>query len=166
MATESPFAVADYFIHKAAEAPGSDLTPMKLIKIVYIAHGWHLGSTNGVPLISEPIQAWQFGPVIESLYHSFKQFGHSKIPASPATELGALREPQRLENFLDRIWQIYSRYTGGQLSTMTHAPGTPWHQVYRPGMAHLIIPDPLITAHYRQKLNASGAATAPVAATV
>ena len=51
---------------------------MKLQKLVYIAHGWHLGLFDGL-LISERVEAWRWGPVIESLYHEFKEFAKQPI---------------------------------------------------------------------------------------
>ncbi|QLH42366.1 MAG: DUF4065 domain-containing protein [Coxiellaceae bacterium] len=51
---------------------------MKLAKLIYVAHGWSL-ALNDVPLIDEAVQAWKFGPVIESVYHEFKHFGNDVI---------------------------------------------------------------------------------------
>ena len=51
-------AVANYFIDKA-KADGVPLTHMKLQKLIYFAHGWHL-ALYGEPLIDEEIQAWEF----------------------------------------------------------------------------------------------------------
>ncbi len=50
--------VANYFLKKAA-AEGVTLDPMKLQKLVYIAHGWHLGLL-GAPLLRSPIEAWTY----------------------------------------------------------------------------------------------------------
>ena len=69
---EAPETIANYFISKAL-ADGIKLTLLQLIKLVYLAHGWHLGLT-GRPLISETVQAWKYGPVIKSLYDRFKRY--------------------------------------------------------------------------------------------
>src|SRR5579871_2106878 len=81
----SPFEIARFFIEKAHQS-GKDISPMKLIKLVYIAHAWNLAFYKK-PLISESVQAWKYGPVIESLYHGFKHFRNSTIPQKEAESL-------------------------------------------------------------------------------
>jgi uncharacterized phage-associated protein len=152
MTPQSPFAVANYFIRKAGET-GKSLTPMKLIKMVYIAHGWCLGLT-GEPLITEKIQAWKYGPLIESLYRVFRKYGSSNIPESGQVPDAPLEDSEVLRRFLDRVWAGYSGYSGLQLSTLTHQKDTPWSKVYTPLSFRKIIPDEEIKQHYRGKLNA------------
>ena len=55
-----PLTISNYFIQKLHET-GSPVTAMKLIKLVYIAHGWHLALENGKSLISEAVMAWKYG---------------------------------------------------------------------------------------------------------
>jgi len=62
-------AVANYFLDLGLRE-SIPITPLKLQKLVYFAHGWYLGFT-GEPLLNEGIQAWEYGPVIPSLYHDF-----------------------------------------------------------------------------------------------
>ena len=50
--------IANFFIDRAKES-GETLTQMKLHKLIYYAHGWHLALT-GEPLIDEPVQAWNY----------------------------------------------------------------------------------------------------------
>lgn len=72
-----PKAVANYILDCGKE-DGETLSPMKLIKLVYLAHGWNLGLT-GEPLITEHVQAWRYGPVIPSIYHDFKEYGNQVV---------------------------------------------------------------------------------------
>jgi len=74
---ESALAVANYFIKKGIDTKKS-VSPMKLQKLVYFAHGWRLALYNS-PLIDEAIQAWQYGPVIPGIYHEFKHYGNRDI---------------------------------------------------------------------------------------
>jgi uncharacterized phage-associated protein len=166
-----PKSIANVFL-ALAEAEGKRLTPLQLIKLVYIAHGWYLALTSK-PLIRESPEAWQYGPVIPSLYQEFKRFGNSPIgrragelSIDAPEELPPEGEDEGLHRFLHKIWNVYGKYTGAQLSTLTHKEGTPWHEVWyhRGGKDRLgeDIPDDLIREHYQQlraKKNA-GASTA------
>lgn len=129
-------AIANRFLDIAKDN-GEPVTPMKLIKLVYIAHGWQLGIT-GQPLFEDTVEAWQYGPVVPSVYHAFKKFGNKQI-TSKATELDIedwceieIREDMASseEDLLQRIWDVYGKFNGIQLSNMTHKSGTPWDQVW------------------------------------
>lgn len=109
---------------------------MKLQKLVYNFHGWHLAVT-GEPGISEEVQAWPYGPVIPALYHQFKHFG-----SNPITGYGQEIDPKtgryaslyigphdtRFTEIFDAVWEKYIGFSALQLSALTHAMGTPWSQ--------------------------------------
>lgn len=159
---ENSLAVANYFVNKANEE-GVELTPMKLIKLVYIAHGWHLAIKND-PLIDEGVQAWKYGPVVVSVYDSFKEYGKKLInrPAyiftfSPQVEYFAPNiNNAETKEFLDNVWRVYSKYDGLQLSALTHQPNTPWyitwHQNGGKDQTAVVIPNNLIKTHYVDKM--------------
>lgn len=131
----SPKSIANYFID-LAKARGERLSPMKLQKLVYYALGWYAGHT-GRPLVDEPVEAWQYGPVIPSLYQEFRKFGSGQI-TERATELDdnfELREvpppdDPNVRKFLDNVWSSYGHFTAIKLSDMTHAEGGPWDQTW------------------------------------
>lgn len=126
----SPKSIANYFL-ELAQATGESISPMKLQKLVYYAHGWYAGYTQQ-PLIDEAVEAWQYGPVIPSLYHEFKRFGSGEIKgkAKDFDQRGpvevATPPEQHVRTFLSNVWNSYGGYTGVTLSEMTHAVGTPW----------------------------------------
>ncbi len=132
---------------------------MQLIKLVYIAHGWHL-ALQQQPLLDEPVEAWKFGPVIASLYHEFKTYGNSAIKEK-ASEFDfdenafvtpELDADERTRALLRRVWDVYSPMSGIQLSGLTHREGTPWDTVWnklgKKGRRHAIIPNDLIAKHF------------------
>lgn len=154
---ESPLAIANYFIKKSLDS-GQLLTPMKLVKLVYIAHGWYLGLTNE-PLISEGAEAWKYGPVIPTVYESFKAYGRAPVTqlAHTLTPSGTisyypLSNPD-LSQFLDRVWDVYNRYSAVELSALTHQENTPWHEVWhkKGGSEKIgaVIPNASIEEHYK-----------------
>jgi uncharacterized phage-associated protein len=161
--TYDPKAIANFFIERAA-ADGKRLTPLQLIKLVYIAHGWYLGLTGG-PLINEPPEAWQYGPVIPSLYHSLKVYGNGPITeklydfdVSPKGTLTLTMHEvpspsdETICRFLNSVWKRYGRFTASQLSLLTHQPDTPWSDTWEKYKAKYIkgvdIPEELIRKHY------------------
>ena len=75
----SAIAIANYFIQKSLDEKTDDLSPMKLQKLVYFAHAWYLIYQDGGKLINEAIEAWSYGPVINSVYHEFKHNGRNSI---------------------------------------------------------------------------------------
>jgi uncharacterized phage-associated protein len=131
-------AVANKFI-EIAKAKDSTITPMKLQKLVYFAHGWYLSLTNGQPLIDEKIEAWRYGPVVPSLYHEFKSHGNHPI-GEYATDFKIepefciitpkLPEDKSLSAFMEKIWDVYGKFTAIQLSNLTHQSLTPWDKVW------------------------------------
>ena len=58
-------AIANYYIDKA-NVEDTPLDHLRLQKLVYLAHGWHL-AIHGRPLIEESVEAWKYGPVIADL---------------------------------------------------------------------------------------------------
>jgi uncharacterized phage-associated protein len=151
-----PISIANYFIKKSWER-GTELTPMKLVKLVYIAHGWHLGITQQ-PLLTEVPQAWQYGPVVPMVYHSFKRYGNKQVTQLYSTittdgPVSPIVNDASINLLLDKVWDIYSRYNGVQLSALTHQPNTPWDIVWnQQGGKHkqgAIIPNNIIAAHYK-----------------
>jgi uncharacterized phage-associated protein len=73
----SALTVAHRILELADEA-GATITPMQLLKLVYISHGWMLG-LYGKPLIDDEIQAWKYGPVIPKLYNAVRQFRDAPV---------------------------------------------------------------------------------------
>jgi uncharacterized phage-associated protein len=136
-------AVADRF----RELSGNTLTPLQLLKLAYIAHGWSF-PIRKQGLIGERIEAWQYGPVIPSLYHSLKDFR-----AEPVTRPvpGSSISPLAVEEaaLVDKIYEVYGKYSGGQLSAMTHRTGTPWDVAWQLGK-NSRIDDGMISDHYNR----------------
>lgn len=150
----SPKSIANHFL-ALAKAGGQSVSPMKLQKLVYYAHGWYAGYT-GRPLIDEAVEAWPYGPVIPSLYHEFKRFGAAPIVGkatefvnSELREAAAPSDPE-LRSFLDKIWASYGQFTGSRLSDMTHAAGGPWDQTWKEasGMRGTDIPFERIAGYF------------------
>ncbi len=144
--------VANEFL-RIAQSGGRVLTNMQLQKLVYIAHGYALAILNQ-PLIKQSVQAWRYGPVIPDLYHALNQYG-AGVVSQPIALLSREQLSETERTLVAKVETAYGRFTGPQLSTMTHQEDTPWRQVYNPqGHFHNdVIPDPLIAQHYVKLLN-------------
>ena len=153
--------IANFFVKKAKEEQ-VPLTLMKLIKLVYIAHGWHLAHKKS-PLISEPVEAWPYGPVVPSVYYAFKQYGKKQIeqgvPNLPEDKFEAVIPHDTLE-ILGGVWEAYKKFDAFELSSLTHQKESPWDikmkeadmNGYNPYASNIISND-LIGKYYLQKLN-------------
>jgi uncharacterized phage-associated protein len=165
---ETPKAISNFFLEKSFET-GIPLTPMKVLKLVYLAHGWHMGYYEN-PLINEAVQAWRYGPVVASVYHDFKQYGDSNIDKL-ATQLEietdgdwlfktltpmVQQSNEKQINILNAVWDAYKDWSGLQLSTLTHEEGSPWDLVWntRGGKDEkaAIIPNDLIRDYYSDRV--------------
>jgi uncharacterized phage-associated protein len=151
-------AVANWFIENLDDG----VSPLKVQKLVYFAHGWHLALYNE-PLIDEVVQAWEYGPVVPGIYRRFRRYGnqnierlgmeyriddenvHAETPRVP-------NEDKRTIRLLRRIVEVYGDLTAGQLSTMTHQPDTPWYPIHQrnPNRKGVEIPDDEIKKYFRQ----------------
>lgn len=160
-------AIANYFLDLSAEER-KPITPLKMQKLVYFTHGWNLAIKHE-PLLNERIEAWKFGPVIPSLYQAFKSVGAGAI-TEKANDISfdpqgnwKIREPtidtnlfssQEQDVFtkslLKRVWNVYGKFTGEQLSRMTHEPGSPWATTRETfgDIKNVDIPDDLIEKYF------------------
>ncbi|MCT3721331.1 SocA family protein [Elizabethkingia anophelis] len=156
----NPITIANYFIFKSFEE-GLSMTPMKVLKLVYIANGWYLGYT-GNTLITERSQAWQYGPVISTVYDAFKIYGRNEIEKIFVPSQYLQEDYQKLitdkyiVSFLDSVWNIYKKYNALELSDLTHQEGTPWSITYKSMGNRSTIPNDLIEQHYKDKIDANG----------
>lgn len=132
------------------KSPPQQYTPMQLLKLVYISHGWMLALFNR-PLVMEKVEAWKYGPVIPELYESVKHY-----KASPVKELIVHTnddfDPQEL-GVLQYVINAYGHIDGITLSQITHAPNTPWSMTYDHVDWGNEISDNLISNHYKLLLD-------------
>lgn len=110
---------------------GSRMEQMKLQKLVYMAHGWNW-AVNGEPLVKEPFQAWDGGPVLRKIWNHIRDFGfNSGLLYDPETKKAFSANLSKNErDVVEHVWNKYSDFSGLELSEMTHQPGTPWSLTY------------------------------------
>ena len=155
---QSALAAADYFIVKSE----GNLSPLQIIKLVYISHGWLLVIHNE-PLIQDRIEAWKRGPVIPTIYHALKKhkwnpvrnlyYCNTKIDSSDIVDRKKFLNTLFTENsktIMDRVWELYGTMSADELSNMTHKKDTPWDTCYVKNQLYTQIPNDIIQNHYSE----------------
>ncbi|WP_237232733.1 Panacea domain-containing protein [Rothia nasisuis] len=137
----SPLAVATYLLARDASRDDSDVTQMKLHKLLYFAQANYLAST-GQRLFDAHIEAFEHGPVVESIRRHYEQFGRRIIVVADASQSGNGKQelPENIANYLDAIWSQFGEQSASQLRALSHKD-KPWSDNYHPGRLHSIIPD-------------------------
>jgi len=156
----SPKAIANKFL-ELAQQESQSLTQMQIQKLVYISHGFHLALVNQ-PLIDEEVQAWQYGPVIPSLYEEFRGFGNKPITKEATittiddnfniNSIAPRVNDTQTEELIKAVWNKYKVYSGPNLSDLTHQTGTPWSTVVQSNSFFSTIDNSIIRNYYNNLL--------------
>lgn len=142
-------AVANYFVKKS-HAEGRLLGVSQTVKLVYLAHGWHLGLT-GKPLICHEVEAWKYGPVIPLVYDAFRdQLGAVRHLALEDGHPYEADFDEYAKRIMDRVYNAYSKIGIVALSNLTHEKGTPWSWASREGGRYSLISNRLIEEYYKR----------------
>ena len=126
MTQSSTLAIANFFIRKSLQVK-KPISQIKLQKLIYFAHGFYL-AVKEKPLVSEKIEAWQYGPVIPEVYHKFKKWGNSEITEVLVDESERHIISEEDIDFLNLVWHKFSDYSAGQLVEITHQQDGPWNR--------------------------------------
>lgn len=137
--------VAEYFLSKVDEDAGDSISNLKLQKLVYYAQAYHL-AMYGLPLIPEPVEAWEHGPVVPDLYHSFKEHGSQPIP--PSDDFDASAYDERTRELLDEVYEVFGQYSAAKLRNLTHAE-RPWKEAYANGARGRVISHSAMREFYK-----------------
>lgn len=136
--------VANWFVARAVR-DGRPLSIMSLLKLTYIAHGWHL-EMQDAPLFDNRIEAWQYGPVIPDVYNTFRRQGIDV--KEPVRSVPTCTFDPEDESLLEQVWTIYGKLPAFKLSDLTHVSGGPWDIATQTGGYYAPIPNDLIKQHY------------------
>ena len=116
--------VARYLLTRSQPEEGDLVSNLKLQKLVYYAQGFNL-AIHGAPLFSEEIRAWEHGPVVPGVYHTYKDQGAGGIPVPMEFNPDVL--PSQARELLDEVWEVYGQFSAGKLRNMTHEE-PPWKE--------------------------------------
>lgn len=123
----SALSISNFFIFKSWEETGIGIRPLKLIKMVYYAHGWYL-ALAGKSLINEKVIIGDYGPIIDSIYLEYNNSRNKSIKKANVYFESYNKIDDKDILFLNKIFDVYSKYTDLQLATLAHQKDTPWFQ--------------------------------------
>lgn len=113
---------SEILIAQAAQK-GIKVCPMKLQKLAYYCHGYHL-SVTGEPLVAGEFEAWSYGPVHPDIYQQYKQYGKSVIPA-PVEWRMPPHISETIIGIINFVLDEFGRLGAWTLSQKTHKE-SPW----------------------------------------
>lgn len=133
---------------------GIAISMMKLIKLVFFAHGWSLG-IYGNPLSRDSVEAWQFGPVFRNLYDSLPYKGSEKItrPITSIFNSEAIISSEFSSKeiaLIEKVIEEYGDLDAFELSDITHEIGSPWDRTIKSKGKFGVIDNDLIRRHYEK----------------
>ena len=104
---------------------------------------------SGASLIDEKFEAWQYGPVLKSVYDKYSFFAASSIKVRQETQNDLPNEHKNsIINNIDHLAKI----DAWLLVEYSHKPDTPWAKIYCNGEGnHQEIPTKLLI-EYAQKI--------------
>lgn len=114
------------------------ITNLKLNKLVYFAQVLSLKKGHG-PLFDDEIEAWEYGPVVRSVYREFKRFGSR--PIAPCK--GRRPLDKRSSDIVVEVMASLGGLSAFDLVEIAHKKGGAWERAYYPG-ADNVISDRLI----------------------
>jgi uncharacterized phage-associated protein len=161
----SAASIANAFLSRGFR-DGRSISPMKIQKLAYLAHG-HTLVECPEPLLDEVFEAWKFGPVLPSLYHECKKYGQKSVEhyledydfATNKSFPAPQPSEQVVIDIIDFVWEAYGDQPAISLSDWTHAKGGPWDRVTNGGaviIRNRDIPDDLIKIYFEENLYAGG----------
>ncbi|MCG8624982.1 MAG: DUF4065 domain-containing protein [Proteobacteria bacterium] len=133
----TPIAAANYLLEKR-----DALKPIKLIKLVYLCHGYCL-AYFGKPLVDEKPQAWRYGPVFPSLYYAVQDYGNNPVVHKINEGLNKDSAPPNYaqQQFMDAIYEDFKEDSDDTLSGMASYPDSPWAKVRKKAKGNAPIGD-------------------------
>lgn len=139
------------YILSFAQYTGDVITNLKLQKLLYYAQAWFLVNNEGRRLFPEEIEAWQYGPVIPSIYQKYKDFGRTPIEVDYDYEKDFGYLPENVRQYLSEFCEKFFSLSAAELVGMTHQE-RPWREAMAAGAGTPISTD-VMFEYYTELLN-------------
>ena len=136
---------------KICELSEWSISNLSLQKILYMAHMVHMGRHDGDLLIDETFEAWDYGPVLPSVYHKAKSFG-SKPVRNVFRAFPDITDSVELDT-LTEATNALAHTSAGKLVAITHWKDGAWAKHYASNSMGTTIPNSDILEEYMARLN-------------
>ena len=130
-----------------------DTRLLKLMKLVYMSHGFFLALEIEPFIEKDSFEAWAYGPVLRSLFDDYKRGTHDDFLNLVNSQNNEINGDEKI--VLDMVCDRYTKLETFSLVALTHSAGSPWQEVYRGCYTNIIIPDALIKKYYQNLLDPS-----------
>jgi len=123
MESYSALSVAKFYADKSDWS----LSNLQLQKMTYLSQlVWF--KSHDEPLIDSSFEAWDYGPVVPSMYHKLKCFGSRPVK-------NVFRSVKTIDNndvvkFLNKGFEVLSKKEPWELVGLTHTEGGAWAKHY------------------------------------
>jgi uncharacterized phage-associated protein len=120
------------------------ISNLKLQKLLYYAQGTFLALKNE-KLFKNDLLAWTHGPVVESVYHAYKDFGSRPIEFNENYDDSGIDECDK--SLLEDVYNSFAGYSAWKLREMSHNE-EPWKLTPLSGQ----ISEPLIKDYFDREV--------------
>ena len=126
---------------------GVEVTPMKLQRLLYFTASDY-AKRAGEPLLNQRFVAWEYGPVLSTVWAKFRCYDGTAIlrlsgdAAGRKLQVDETRDVDLRES-IDQIWSSASTRSAVELSRVTHLEGSAWRAAWNRGLGAPILEEDL-----------------------
>lgn len=124
----SALEIAKYVINHEHDN-GREISNLRLQKLLYFVQAKILVET-GNPCFEDEMEAWEYGPVVPTVYEVYKRYG--SLPISGKQNLSGIIDSE-IEKYIGEILDYFSNTPTFELVQITHNQ-TPWIEAKNKGL--------------------------------
>lgn len=122
-----------------------ELSPLKLQKLLFYIQAWYAANTDK-RLFEDDIYAWQLGPVVQDVYHRYKQYGAQDLNNE---DISISFQDDQHDADIKSVLDVYGKMSAYELVARTHKEEV-WRKNYE--SSNNLIPFEEIKVAFKRKL--------------